>query len=87
MRQAFFMSSLQLVHMEDELTALDEQDLNNSFSSLSIEEINSIFDAYDVHFIRNFGSDLFYVEMRDNEPLVPMHPKALILLVLKKYLT
>ena len=70
------MPSVHLVFMDDELTALDVQDLNYSASSLSIGEIKAVFTAYDVHFIRNFGSDLFYVEMTDGEPLVPMNPKS-----------
>lgn len=62
--------------MEDELTEIEDHDLEQFTVSISRKDMIDIFIAYDISFIRNFGSDLFYVQMVDGEPLVPMHPKG-----------
>lgn len=62
--------------MEHELTELVSYDLDHYVPKMSVADIIDIFQAYDIRFIRNFGSDLFYVEMVDGEPLVPMHPQS-----------
>ncbi|WP_292469675.1 hypothetical protein [Methanolobus sp.] len=62
--------------MENELTELKDNDLEHFNLLISIKDISDIFIAYDLRFISYFGSDLFYVEMVDGEPLVPMHPKS-----------
>ncbi|MBP1908657.1 hypothetical protein [Methanolobus bombayensis] len=59
--------------MHDNLIELDDHHLQHSIPTLSINDVIDIFIAYDVSFIRNFGSDLYYVEMVDGEPLVPMN--------------
>jgi hypothetical protein len=60
--------------MDNTLTELTEQDLNHFIPSVSMQDIVAVFIAYDISFIRNFSSDLYYVEMVDGEPLVPLNP-------------
>ncbi|WP_407356049.1 hypothetical protein [Methanolobus sp. WCC5] len=60
--------------MDSELTELKGSDLEHYAPAISKKEIIDIFLAYDIRLIRYFGSDLFYVEMIDGEPLVPVHP-------------
>ncbi|MDG6244059.1 MAG: hypothetical protein QCH31_06665 [Methanolobus sp.] len=60
--------------MDNKLTELKDNDLEQYAQGISKKEVIDIFLAYDIHFIRYFGSDLFYVEMLDGEPLVPVHP-------------
>ena len=60
--------------MEDALIQITDQDLQYFVPPVSMEEIISVFNAYDISFIRNFSSDLYYVEMVDGEPLVPSNP-------------
>lgn len=62
--------------MRNELTDLLDHDLEHYTPQISKKEIIDIFIAYDIRFIRYFGSDMFYVEMVDEEPLVPLHPKS-----------
>ncbi len=72
----FFMDVVTLYSMDNELTELEDIDLEHYTPAISKKDIIDIIIAYDIRFIRNFGSDMFYVEMFDGEPLVPMHPKA-----------
>ncbi len=60
--------------MDDEFTELNTHDLEYHSHEISKKDIIDIFLAYDISFIRYFGSNLFYVEMVDGEPLVPAHP-------------
>ncbi|WP_319508070.1 hypothetical protein [uncultured Methanolobus sp.] len=62
--------------MDNELTGLEDIELEHYSPPISKKDIIDIIIAYDISFIRNFGSDLFYVEMVDGEPLVPMNPKG-----------
>ncbi|WP_340818684.1 hypothetical protein [Methanolobus sp. WCC4] len=62
--------------MENELTELADQDIERFMVPVKRKDIIDIILAYDISFIRNFGSDLFYVEMVDGEPLVPMNPNG-----------
>ncbi len=62
--------------METELTELEDDDIQYYGPRISIKEIIDIFIAYDIGFIRNFGSDMFYVEMVDGEPMIPVHPMS-----------
>ncbi|SFM20178.1 hypothetical protein [Methanolobus profundi] len=62
--------------MDNELTELGDNELEHFIPSITTNDLMDIFQAYDISFIRYFGSDLFYVEMVDGEPLVPLNPKG-----------
>ncbi|WMW22560.1 hypothetical protein RE476_01710 [Methanolobus mangrovi] len=62
--------------MDNELTEMEDVELEHYIPAISKKDIIDIIIAYDISFIRNFGSDLFYVEMVDGEPLVPMNPRG-----------
>ncbi len=52
-----------------------DADLEHITPRISKNGIIDIFIAYDLVLIRNFGSDMFYVEMVDGEPLLPMNTR------------
>ncbi|WMW24673.1 hypothetical protein RE474_11375 [Methanolobus sediminis] len=60
--------------MDNTLIELTEQDMEQFIPPASMEDTIAVFIAYDISFIRNFSSDLYYVEMVDGEPLVPSNP-------------
>ncbi len=70
------MGVVTLYYMDNELNELEDIDLESYTPPISKKDIIDIIIAYDIRFIRNFGSDMFYVEMVDGEPLVPMHPRG-----------
>jgi hypothetical protein len=60
--------------MHDTQIELTKYDLEHFIPPVLKEDIINVFIAYDISFIRNFSSDLYYVEMVDGEPLVPLNP-------------
>jgi hypothetical protein len=71
---SFYRIMINSYSMEDTLIELTSQDLEHFIPPVSMEDVISVFVAYDISFIRNFSSDLYYVEMVDGEPLVPLNP-------------